>query len=108
MTIKHTPGPWEVSRGFNIVATDGRRSVATTGGYSDNMRVHEVDAENRANARLIAEAPAMRAFIQEVIDTIKTGYLKVGTSQTPMDAMFAGRTIGEWDALLARIDGEGR
>lgn len=52
---EHTPGPWVIFDGSNVMA--GRRSVATAGGYSTNVNHEDVRLENEANASLIAAAP---------------------------------------------------
>lgn len=65
--MEHIKGPWKIKFEFNVEDTNGR-TIASCGGYSDNCRVQEVDAENKANARLIAAAPdlleALRPFAQ--------------------------------------------
>lgn len=63
-TADITPGPWSVSEencggGLNIVGPDGMR-VAYTGEHHDNAGNVIYPAEAKANAMLIAEAPAMR------------------------------------------------
>lgn len=94
MTTKHTPGPWTVIPTTSEVFTRGNhiRVVQTT----NSPNWHEAEAEMRANARLIAEAPTkaaehaeMRAFLVQLRDeTNESGKL--------------GREVR---ALLARIDG---
>jgi hypothetical protein len=56
---EHTPGPWIVDREFNVIQSQSRRSVATTGGHSNSSDVEGVHVENVANARLIAAAPEL-------------------------------------------------
>jgi hypothetical protein len=58
--MKHTPGKWEhrihdTGKGFDIVSSNGQRIVERwPAGWSDYEKI-----EMAANARLIAEAPAM-------------------------------------------------
>jgi hypothetical protein len=55
--IKHTPAPWVVKHGHNVMG--GGRVVANTGGYSSNINAEEVLLENNANTALIAAAPEL-------------------------------------------------
>ncbi len=59
--MQHTPGPWEVRQrdhvGDNVFAGDKR--IANTFGPPDFP-------EYAANAQLIAAAPEMKAFIEEI------------------------------------------
>lgn len=55
--MAHTPGPWHIYAKYNVMA--GRRSVASAGGYSSSHNFDLVEAENVANARLIAASPIM-------------------------------------------------
>jgi hypothetical protein len=52
----HTPGPWWIKWGFNVFGPDNRL-VANAGGHENNQNQAAVQAENVANARLIAAAP---------------------------------------------------
>lgn len=62
---KHTPGPWEVRYEYNVFA--GKRSVASAGGYASNGPDElAIVEENKANARLIAAAPAMYEALVEL------------------------------------------
>jgi hypothetical protein len=61
MNAKHTPAPWGIYDGVNVMAGKGERSercVASCGGHGSNFdeTVHET---NQANARLIAAAPEL-------------------------------------------------
>lgn len=73
MTAKHTPGPWTAEpngtaeEGFNI---EGSRNayVAFVASEDDNHSVEEA----YANARLIAEAPAMYKALETVRSYTRT------------------------------------
>ncbi len=56
-----TEGPWSIhNRGeFNVVGADKRRTICSTGGYSESSNSERVYYENIANARLIAAAPEL-------------------------------------------------
>ena len=62
----HTPGPWQVGDGHALNLEGhvfaGRRLVANCHAHSDGRE--GTRQENNANARLIAAAPRMLAFIQ--------------------------------------------
>lgn len=53
----HTPGPWTIRHETNVFG--GTRLVANAGGHQSNANRLDVDAENQANARLIAAAPEL-------------------------------------------------
>ena len=50
---KHTPVPYEILYGTNVVK--GNRIVANCGGYSDNMNPNTLE-DNKANAHFIVTA----------------------------------------------------
>ena len=92
-----TPGPW-------VVGSDGRRLTirATAEGY-EIATVHRwvppFDDSYEANARLIAETPAMAealADLIEVVDYIERTY----------GSRFYSPTLNNARAILARINGE--
>jgi hypothetical protein len=60
----HTPGPWNIQHDFNVFG--GRRLVASAGGHSSNQHPLAVDAENRANASLIAAAPDLLKAVRHL------------------------------------------
>ncbi|MCK5643018.1 MAG: hypothetical protein KAJ19_19580 [Gammaproteobacteria bacterium] len=62
---KHTAGPWAMRHGLNLVG-ENRRLVANCGGHAQNFDVEENEAENEANAHLVAAAPDMWAALHEV------------------------------------------
>ncbi len=98
MKNTHTPGPWEVRNGCNVFANashvpltnDGL--IAVTGGLSGRDTIDR----DAANARLIAEAPAMADLIREFF------------LAAPVDADAMMRVTIEQAqrarAILARID----
>ena len=54
MTINPTPGPWTQGSNYEVVATDG----------TNICKVHNDEGQGAANARLIAEAPAMLEIVR--------------------------------------------
>lgn len=83
MKGRHTPGPWRAvatPNGWTIYAADGSEVIA------------DFDTEE-ANARLIAESPAMRELLTRLVDSESHNRVQVELRQT------------EARALLARIDG---
>jgi hypothetical protein len=82
MTTKHTPEPWMIAvRAGRILIQANNQPVAG---------VHAMP-EQEANARLIAQAPAMRAIIERLIDMV--------------DGDDAYPAVVDARAILARIDG---
>ena len=78
-----TPGPWKVKHLFNVMK--GNRSIAACGGYTSNSPSDPFDQENQANARLIAKAPEMYAFIQRVANPPEfPTYLDIVTAATKL------------------------
>jgi hypothetical protein len=66
MEIKHTPGPWKVFHEYNVMKDN--RSIANCGGHTVNTsNWQEVEEENKANARLIAAAPALLAACEAAL-----------------------------------------
>ena len=93
MQTKHTPGPWQTAHDDSaIVATGGamRRAVARV--YFTKTAQGDDLEEARANARLIAEAPAMKQTIINLLKMTEDGDI------TTVE-------LEEARALLARIDG---
>lgn len=95
MSTKHTPGPWK--------ATQFGRCWAIGPEASDNERddicrigLEAAYAESAANARLIAEAPAMLAALREVYALLEN------PDADQFDADKVELTVA---AILARIDG---
>jgi hypothetical protein len=90
----HTPGPWRVVDG-DVLTADGRR-VATIHGYAD-----EEIREPRANARLVAAAPDLRAALAQLVADVDQGSLLYEHS----DRRESRRDVETARALLARIEG---
>lgn len=110
VSAQHTPGPWHREHDDSAIVGDGplARSIARV--YFTHPKQGD-DPEARANARLIAEAPAMRAEIQETELNLVQMLLAVNigkkTKQRQIDFMrgVVERVIDRNRALLARIDG---
>lgn len=68
MQTKHTPGPWRINkRSALMVETETGRGIASTGVYSTNTDNGQHLLDNEANARLIAAAPEMLAWLQKML-----------------------------------------
>ena len=110
MRTPHSRGPWKMqlsNSGPRIYATrpDGRAYrdpiVVGVGGADVN--------EARANARLIAEAPALLVALRATVDAIDAGELLVRWSdeylrENGLDSPAANQDAAR--AILARIDGK--
>lgn len=100
--VKHTPGPWIVQEnggpedGYNVLDARDRyiAFVDTSGEMISDEQAH-------ANARLIAEAPAMRAALVTLVDERDRAALADDPAYLMID-----RAIEAARALLARIDGD--
>lgn len=103
MSETHTPGPWALHHrtAYTVVGPDGSRTVATCGGYQNNQDAAAVDAENRANARLIASAPKMLEALKEADALFPLALGSIATH----DAANSERCIAEARTILARISG---
>ena len=53
--LRITEGKWILNKYYSTTIESNGRSIATTGGYSDNNNYEKVDIENQANAKLIAD-----------------------------------------------------
>lgn len=65
--MEYTKGEWTVEDETNIFCGD--RLIATAGGYSDNYTSPR--AENKANARLIAQAPKTYEWCKRMAKGLK-------------------------------------
>lgn len=74
---KHTPGPWRVEDGELLAGGDsGAVVLGSIHGADDYPCCEEdIDAECKANARLIAAAPDLLALLEEAYDALPHGDL---------------------------------
>lgn len=90
--MKHTPGPWKVKPG-----TDGFVLVRAENAKEDFQNVHYWETtpmtfeERKANAKIIAEAPAMKDMLLTAMSVI----IKHGHDQM----------ITEYNELIKKITG---
>ena len=79
--VQHTPGPWQSNDGDEPACC--RISIEKDGAIlaevlnaddfpclADDDEIHRVDEEARANARLIAAAPALYEALKDLLDVI--------------------------------------
>ena len=98
MNAKHTPGPWRmepfVPEGDTLVVRDewGTFVVADAGRTDSKVA--------QANARLIAEAPAMAAELRSAVE-----YIETLTRDTAHWDIYGAEISARLRAILARIDG---
>ncbi len=58
--MKYTAGKWIVAHEYNVVVKGTNRGIASCGGYTSNQQDGQsIVDENKANARLVAQAPEM-------------------------------------------------
>ena len=75
----HTPGPWVISsvikhgaRCYRTIRQEGRFKLAEVFAFNECATgTEEGKAEDHANARLIAAAPAMYEVLSELLDTLE-------------------------------------
>lgn len=95
MAGKHTPGPWVIREG-SFIDGPGFRDIASVRGAHVPW-----EHEAQANARLIAEAPAMAEALLRLEQLMrKSGLACVETGCAFCEAAIRIR------AILARIDGD--
>ena len=77
---KHTPGPWEVSKAGRSVLAGGVKINQSIGPFAASVGVqNRIDAELRANAKLIAAAPELLAACELALqDMIRWGIFGPG------------------------------
>jgi len=68
--MAHTPGPWTINDAHEVIATSERVPVADCG------FVNRSDADNDANARLIAAAPKLLAALRALVAFDSRAYVK--------------------------------
>lgn len=94
---KHTPGRWvwngSFDGGCNIQMRGGSYFIAKVPWYGDTERTV-------ANARLIAEAPAMYEALRAIVTHPSYAEMEDGETGEPCNLIAAAR------AILARIEGE--
>jgi hypothetical protein len=58
--LKHTPGPWEIDKGYHSAINKGKKHIAMINFFNCREKDRRIDeTEHQANARLIAETPNM-------------------------------------------------
>lgn len=92
MNKKHTPGPWHIGM------KPGPMIYGTLGEQVCDMRDEVIDnAENVANARLIAAAPALLAMLERATEVMSNAKC-IWTRTNPV--------VTDARALIATIKGE--
>lgn len=108
--MKHTPGPWiHDTRGYphaDVKAVSGRKVACTWGINSSTPKskaaYEKRVAEGRANARLIAEAPALLEMLRVSVIVLE----KVEPSGDPASDEVLALTIQTAKAAIAKATGE--
>ena len=96
MDKTHTPGPWKVSRRFDIKQdvgpNVGGRYIGTT---SANSPFSSTVEEDEANARLIAAAPELLEALEAVVD-----------AYNEPDKVSMIDSIGKAGDLISKVNGQ--
>ena len=93
----HTAGPWTISRHCSTLVIAERRTIATTGGEQSNIDREQVDAENQANARLVAAAPELLVACKAALPLL----IEKANDNDPA----AGYMSLELEAAIAKAEG---
>lgn len=102
MSNTHTPGPWEVRNGCNVFANAAHAPLTNDGliAITGSLSGRDTIDRDAANARLIAEAPAMLEALRKA-ERFLEGFEDAGDLlDDPIDD-----DLAEIRAILARIDG---
>ncbi len=101
MTSKHTPAPWRADEWDCVWIGDEDHALLVANCRNSVMADRVSQEQAPANARLIAEAPAMLSELRNIQNGIETRAITSEHDETFATAAHRIR------ALLARIDGEG-
>lgn len=104
-TNQHTPGPWEANRSDIGVIGISRPLPDWPAGFHDKIAecvMVRNREENSANARLIAEAPAMLILLAEAISRVDDLVNTLGKGIIEVEDLAAWSD--DVRAILARID----
>ena len=72
--VAHTPGPWKVFGTTDVGTADGENLVAACRAFNPGIP----DREAKANAELIASAPAMLSALEIISSEPMEGYEREG------------------------------
>lgn len=103
-----TKGPWTIRFGTTILA--GNRLVGSTGGHQSNVNSDAVNAENEANAHLIAAAPDL----YEALEAWNNWHYEVMSARVNGESIYGSADFDRMkadaqrltDAALAKARGE--
>ena len=65
--MKHTKGPWEITKTCEVIDGFDFEGVKKINGWGYHLYKNETDIEAEANARLIAAAPEMLEALIELV-----------------------------------------
>lgn len=91
---RHTPGPWIVGNGGDILTADEKHVIAY-----DEGRLGSGTEEEQANARLIAAAPDLLAELKDAMNMLQRLAVEKGNLNPDATVMVAKRE------LIARTEG---
>jgi hypothetical protein len=100
MNAAHTPGPWKKRKGFEdgtIEIFKSEKAIKKPAYPTEIAVVHADDKEGKANARLIAEAPTIRAERDELLrDRLLLGVENIALRDKQADMLAALIVAREW------------
>lgn len=112
--VGHTPVPWRLNHTFNIVGgPDGRRGIATAGGFMDTRLPDCGHAENVTNAAFIVLAANHHAALVEALEGMIEDWAWMSDWEITVTQDASGKTnrkkytrILQARSLLASVRGE--
>lgn len=104
MKTKHTPGPWAVR--FNGQDTMAHVSAnnAGAGVIAHVFQDSDSEAEQSANARLIAAAPTVLSAAQEMLDVLRKHFNVA--NMVPRKAVPFNAAYAKLEAAIAKAEGK--
>ena len=88
--VVHTPGPWKVSRRFEIYAVSGAFVATTRGNWPLPEHINQIC---EADAKLMAAAPEMLDALQKIA---ALDYTKAATNGAAYEAVqIASKAVGQ-------------
>ena len=101
---RHTPGPWVVRHDDMVCSKEGR-IIADCESTSYNMRPAPPIAEDKANAALIAAAPAMYEALSRLRNVASTASNHMRLSGNEEEALLFDNDQRVVEAALAQAEG---